>query len=101
MQPFECYFSGRCAWCFQSYARGSTVQPHKTAYRHYMHKGCASNDLGVCPGCNAPMEGAIIAVDYKRAQRRCVGCATYNKWKCAPALRKFNRLASYFEKKNS
>ena len=91
-------FSGRCAFCFQRYNAGSVVRNHKTATRLLMHKECSTKDLGSCVGCALPLTGGVVAVNYAEAQRGCVACAGRRNWKCAPALRKFNRLSGFFKK---
>jgi hypothetical protein len=91
-------FAGRCGFCFQPFARGAIVQNHKTATRLLLHKECSSQDLGVCVGCSSPLQGDIVAVNYAKKQRACVACAGRQKWKCAPALRKCNRLSTFFKK---
>ena len=91
-------FAGRCAFCFQRYAAGSVVRNHKTATRLLMHKECSTQDLGRCVGCALPLDGGVIAINYEDAQRGCVACAGRRNWKCAPALRDFNRLSGYFKK---
>jgi hypothetical protein len=91
-------FAGRCGFCFQRYSMGSVVRNHKTATRLLMHKECSTQELGSCVGCARPLDGEVVAVNYGEAQRGCVACAGRMNWKCAPGLRKFNRLADYFKK---
>jgi len=91
-------FAGRCAFCFQRYSAGTVVRNHKTATRLLMHKECSARDLGACVSCAVPLDGDVVAVNYENAQRGCVACAGRNKWKCAPALRQFNRLSGFFKK---
>lgn len=98
MQGGPAEFGARCGFCFQRFARGDAVQNHKTATRLLMHKECSSQDLGLCVGCSCQLNGDIVAVNHAKSQRSCVSCASHQKWKCAPALRKFNRLSTFFKK---
>ena len=91
-------FGGRCGFCFQHFPKGTIVRNHKTATRLLMHKECSLQDLGSCVGCECALDGAVVAVNYAIAQRSCVACAGRKRWKCAPTLRRFNRLSGYFKK---
>jgi predicted Fe-S protein YdhL (DUF1289 family) len=77
------------------------VKNHKTASRLLMHKECATQDLGTCSGCSRSLDDivdGVIAVNFAKSQRSCAACAVRNSWKCAPLLRKRNRLSGFFKK---